>query len=316
MLFSAASDLNLDNFSKFGAFERNNWKDENIFKKLTNVVPSLYNEGFNDRGELIVDVQFEQFPTLEGLSEAGVKNILVLDRFDNFKDVASDYILIPRVVNNGTQKIDIIDNKPVTRADYGKRKAEGDTSLNDVMGFQKVKYEDGTELAIGSKVYYKAINLWGDGQYATEMYNDTRKSVFNNGTMKVENEIPNQKIIDYFTEMKGEVVSSLGGTAIKIISDADVLAFNTYLEKSEGKYPKEFFTANTKFTEFYNKQTGKREGAPQDSVWMLKDGNLYDLVSKDGGEVYISNVDLTTGRKAIAPEGLPPINDNNQNNCG
>jgi hypothetical protein len=313
---SAASDLNLDNFSKFGAFERNNWKDENIFKKLTNVVPSLYNEGFNDRGELIVDVQFEQFPTLEGLSEAGVKNILVLDRFDNFKDVASDYILIPRVVNNGTQKIDIIDNKPVTMADYGKRKAEGDTSLNDVMGFQKVKYEDGTELATGSKVYYKAINLWGDGQYATEMYNDTRKSVFNNGTMKVENEIPNQKIIDYFTEMKGEVVSSLGGTAIKIISDADVLAFNKYLEKSEGKYPKEFFTANTKFTEFYNKQTGKREGAPQDSVWTLKDNNLYDLVSKDSGEVYISNVDLTTGRKAIAPEGLPPINDNNQNNCG
>jgi hypothetical protein len=91
-------------------------------------------------------------------------------------------------------------------ADYGKRKAEGDTSLNDVMGFQKVKYEDGTELATGSKVYYKAINLWGDGQYATEMYNDTRKSVFNNGTIKVENEIPNQKIIDYFTETKEEVV--------------------------------------------------------------------------------------------------------------
>ena len=203
---SAASDLNLDNFSKFGAFERNNWKDENIFKKLTNVVPSLYNEGFNDKGELIVDVQFEQFPTLEGLSEAGVKNILVLDRFDNFKDVASDYILIPRVVNNGTQKIDIIDNKPVTRADYGKRKAEGDTSLNDVMGFQKVKYEDGTEFGRGSKVYYKAINLWGDGQYATEMYNDTRKSVFNNGTVKIENEIPSQNIINYFNQVKEEVV--------------------------------------------------------------------------------------------------------------
>ena len=116
-------------------------------------------------------------------------------------------------------------------------------------------------------------------------------------------------------EVNEEVVPLLSKTT-KIISDADVSAFNKYLEKSEGKYPKEFFTANTKFKEFYNEQTGKREGAPQDSVWVLKDGNLYDLVSKDGGEVYISNVDLITGKKAIAPEGLPPINDNNQNNCG
>ena len=286
---SAASDLNLDNFSKFGAFERNNWKDENVFKKVTTIVPILY-------------------PTIEGLSQEGVKNILVLDRFDNFADVGSDYILIPRVVNNGKQKIDIIDGKPITSADYAKRKAAGDTSLNDVMGFKKV-------VERGNKVIYKAINRWGDGQYATEMYNDTRRSVFNNGTIQIKNEIPDEKIINYFAGINPEAVPLLSKTA-KIISDADVSAFNKYLEKSEGKYPKEFFTANTKFKEFYNEQTGKREGAPQDSVWMLKDGNLYDLVSKDGGEVYISNVDLSTGKKAIAPEGLPPINDNNQNNCG
>jgi hypothetical protein len=202
---SASSDLNLDNFSKFGAFERNNWKDENVFKKVT-VVPSLYNEGFNDNGEFITDIQFEQFPTLEGLSEAGVKNVLVLDRFDNFADVGSDYILIPRVVNNGKQRIDIIDGKPVNSADYARRKAAGDTSLNDVMGFQKVRFENGEELARGSNVYYKAINLWGDGQYATEMYNDTRKSVFNNGTVKIENEIPDQKIIDHVMGVTEEVV--------------------------------------------------------------------------------------------------------------
>lgn len=203
---SAASDLNLANFSKSGAFQRNNWKDENVFKKITNLVPSLYNEGFNSNDEFIVDVQFEQFPTIEGLSEEGVKNILVLDRFDNFADVGSDYILIPRVVNNGKQKIDIITGLPVTRADYGKRKAAGDTSLNDVMGFEKVKYENGEEFGRGSFVYYKAINLWGDGQYATEMYNDTRKSIFNNGTVKIENEIPNQKIIDHFIKKTDEVV--------------------------------------------------------------------------------------------------------------
>ena len=60
---SVSSDLNADNFSK-GAFERNNWNDENVFTKITNIVPSLYNEGFNDSGELITDIQFEQFPTI------------------------------------------------------------------------------------------------------------------------------------------------------------------------------------------------------------------------------------------------------------
>jgi hypothetical protein len=196
---SAASDLNLANFSKSGAFQRNNWKDENVFKKITNLVPSLYNEGFNSNDEFIIDVQFEQFPTIEGLSEEGVKNILVLDRFDNFADVGSDYILIPRVINNGKQKIDIITGLPVTRADYGKRKAAGDTSLNDVMGFKKV-------VERGNKVIYKAINLWGDGQYATEMYNDTRKSIFNNGTIQIENEIPDEKIINYFAGINPEAV--------------------------------------------------------------------------------------------------------------
>ena len=204
---SVSSDLNADNFSK-GAFERNNWNDENVFTKITNIVPSLYNEGFNDSGELITDIQFEQFPTIEGLSQEGVKNVLFLDRFDNFADIASDYILIPRVVNNGKQKIDIITGKPVTRADYAKRKAAGDTSLNDVMGFQKVKYSNGEPLMVGNKYLYKAINLWGDGQYATEMYNDTRKSVFNNGTVQIENEIPDQKIIDHFTLKTDEVVPS------------------------------------------------------------------------------------------------------------
>jgi len=58
----------------------------------------------------------------------------------------------------------------------------------------------------GNKVIYKAINLWGDGQYATEMYNDTRKSIFNNGTIQIENEIPDEKIINYFAGINPEAV--------------------------------------------------------------------------------------------------------------
>ena len=68
-----------------------------------------------------------------------------------------------------------------------------------------------------------------------------------------------------------------------------------YKEKSNGVNPKEFFTSKSKFTEFYNSNTGKREGAPQSSIWMLQPNNRYDLTDKETGEVYITNVDLNTG---------------------
>jgi hypothetical protein len=208
---SLASDLNLENFVKVGAFARNNWNDDAVFKKITDIAPSFQGEGINDLGEYISEVEFNEFPSLEGLSQKGIKSILVLDRFDNFTDVGSDYILVPRVVRNGNERIDVITGGTVTRVDYERRKAIGDTSLNDVMGFQKVKYKDGRDFVRGANYYYKAINLWGDGQYATEMYNDIRKSVFKNGTIPVETEIADEDIIDYFDKkleaVKENVVS-------------------------------------------------------------------------------------------------------------
>jgi hypothetical protein len=87
----------------------------------------------------------------------------------------------------------------------------------------------------------------------------------------------------------------------KIISDGDITRFNTYLGKSNGVKPKEFFTPETKFAVFYNENTGKREGVPQTSKWMLKDNGYYDLIDQVSGEIYIDNVDLQTGYKFEEP---------------
>jgi hypothetical protein len=83
----------------------------------------------------------------------------------------------------------------------------------------------------------------------------------------------------------------------QIISKEDVDYFKTYLKKSDNVLPKEFFTSKTKFKEFFNPQTNKRESAPQSSKWLLNNNGLYDLVDKEGGEIYISNVNLKTGVK-------------------
>jgi hypothetical protein len=86
----------------------------------------------------------------------------------------------------------------------------------------------------------------------------------------------------------------------RIVNDSDIAAFNSYISKA-GKKPQEFFTSSSQFKEFFNPQTGKREKAPQSSKWILNANGYYDLVDKDGGEVYISNVDLETGYKIEKP---------------
>ena len=86
---------------------------------------------------------------------------------------------------------------------------------------------------------------------------------------------------------------------VKIISDADIDYYNKYLTKSAGKFPVEFFTSVTTFKEFFNPETGKREKAPQSSKWILQDNSLYNLVDKETGEIYITDVDLKTGLKTV-----------------
>jgi len=107
------------------------------------------------------------------------------------------------------------------------------------------------------------------------------------------------------TQMNAPEVIS--GKSVKVISDADVTSYITYLEKSSGKAPKEFFTSTTTFKEFYNPSTSKREKAPQTSKWFLQDNGLYDLIDKESGEVYITGVDLKTGRKTISEAVQQPV---------
>jgi len=86
---------------------------------------------------------------------------------------------------------------------------------------------------------------------------------------------------------------------IKIISEADIASYNQYLAKSSGVAPAEFFTSKTKFKEFFNPETGRRENAPQTSKWELQSNGLYDLIDRTSGEIYITDVDLKTGLKTI-----------------
>jgi hypothetical protein len=123
----------------------------------------------------------------------------------------------------------------------------------------------------------------------------------------VKKEVVNESIIEFDLNGTKNIIKT------KIISDEDIASYNTYLEKSNGVKPKEFFTPSTFFKEFYNSQTGKKEKAPHSTSWILQKNNLYNLIDKDGGEIIIENVDLKTGYKIIKQPTQPPINGNKFN---
>jgi alkylated DNA repair dioxygenase AlkB len=72
----------------------------------------------------------------------------------------------------------------------------------------------------------------------------------------------------------------------KIIPDGDLAAFKMEVDKNKGTLPKTFFTNNNM------------------TKWLLNSKNLYDLVDKVTGEIYLRDVNLETG---ISEAPLPAI---------
>lgn len=95
----------------------------------------------------------------------------------------------------------------------------------------------------------------------------------------------------------------------RLISDADITSFKSYITKTNGVFPKQFFTSNTKFKAFYNDTSGRREGAPQSSKWLLNSKQLYDLVDQVFGEIYLENINLETGYQEGPTEGTGIVKD-------
>jgi hypothetical protein len=101
--------------------------------------------------------------------------------------------------------------------------------------------------------------------------------------------------------------------SVKLINDEDIARFKSYIEKAGGLKPKEFFTASTKFSAFYNSASGRKEGAPQESKWLLNIDGTYDLVDQITGEIYLTNVDLLTGMQIIVPTESKPVSQATKN---
>ena len=284
---SIQPDDNAKAFVKTNSFQKNNWKDNNIFPIFT---PKFFlssempiAEQTDYIGNHLADIyQYfsSAFPNIKtmDLKSSDRKVLLLTERYTSW-DLKNDFIKVPRVVvDKEGGRIDVMTGQTITDFDYAVKLKKGDQSLNDVYGYTKVKYDDGTPLTqtvIGkdgkaqTSYVYKMINLLGDGRFASEYYLDNRPSMINNGTIKIDEEIPNQDLINYFT-----------GKSIKIEKEESTKNF-----KTTPIYENINTTDNLKTFDF-----GSKEGSPQtDAANKIIHNNIINTPEKsmfDEGESF------------------------------
>jgi hypothetical protein len=204
---SLVSDQDVKAYGEQFLFQKNNFADDTIvpqvivnFEETPGVEPIEFGE------DLVYYYMSDNFPSQLGL---GPNKILLLDPRYNRDELEYDVVKMKRLIEQDGDTIDVFTGTSVVSAMYAIRKAQGDLSLRDVIGYQKVRYTNGDpvldfdEKGVGRHVY-KMINLLGDGSRASEYYLDARRSVFNNGTVKVENEISDKVVRDYYEALNLE----------------------------------------------------------------------------------------------------------------
>lgn len=192
---------NLDNFNKVNAFQRINFRNSKIVppvKAFTKLVDNYQN--FVKVGKKIWNLDREYLPTVLKTAIAKGTLPMLIERATQSQYGDSDVILYSYQDN--------ISAKNLIKA----RKAD-DYSYSHKILMKKVYNEDGTPYIsttiqkgiIYKKYLYKAINSWGDGIYANEMYdklipedeNSTigQPSVLDNGIDKVQKKDANGNMI-------------------------------------------------------------------------------------------------------------------------
>lgn len=202
---SLAPTLDVQLFSK-GAFQKNNWNDDNV-------MPVAKIKLFEDESVAPFEDQYgNQYyryksPSFGAIKELGIKDdldrrIMLIDPKFNSSDAQYEFLKVRRItlIENLGELVDMETGLTITNAAVYNRRKSGDLSVDNVYGYQKVRDALGNPVTTYKGEYvYKLVNLLGDGNRASEYYADNRRSIYNNGTVQIDNEIPDEDIINYFS---------------------------------------------------------------------------------------------------------------------
>ena len=208
---SISSGESLKAFSQ-GFFERNNFNDAVIMPRIKSVKLKIGSEELVDAPDgsiMVINTYYatENFPSIKSLGINSVdRQVLLLTERNNPKVLNSNFITMPRVLKlKSGERVDMVTGKTITNVDYAIRLKKGDLSLNDVFGYKRVLLPTGEPLRVydynsNLQSVYKMVNLYGDGNRASEHRTDLKPSVINNGTIKVNQELNDLDILNNFPD--------------------------------------------------------------------------------------------------------------------
>jgi len=208
---NAEVDDNVINFQKNNWFQRNNFRDEAVAPR---VVPMNYvNSNVAPRTGFTGDESY-QYSIPSAISyweaeEGKTAQKAILGIGVNSKGSGNDLIIVPRLLNvKGGAIVDYNNSHQISAKEYATEASKDVNKYNELYGYQKVKYNDGTPVIMkrneksGPEYVYKLVNLYGDGRYVSEYYKDTTMpSQLENGTVKPKEELTDEQIISHLGSM-------------------------------------------------------------------------------------------------------------------
>jgi hypothetical protein len=201
----------LEVFNEEGLFYRNNFADDIIVPEIE---PAY--EDVSDVGETIrinyasVDTFLQSITN--GITKGSGKLVALNNTYSFTSQANRDFVKMKRYqrvfgqANMGV--VDITTGRVIPN--FNTLVKEGAVSKNEMVGYKKVKSEDGVPLTIvGASLdeytVYKMVNLYGSPRIVTEYPKLMTPSAFDNNTFEVEEELTDEFIISIFA---GEEVAA------------------------------------------------------------------------------------------------------------
>ena len=227
-VLQASSELEV--FNREGLLYRNNFADDRIVPEIKPRYQTV-NTGFG------LQINYGKTDTflsslVNGITPGSGKLVSLNNKYSFMNEADKDFLKMKRYqyVNgfiggtSATIVVDITTGKEMSSKDFNKLSNQGTVYKNEMVGYKKVKSEDGVPLTIQRKVkksldefsVFKMVNLYGAGRIVAEYPKLMKPSALDNNTFKVEEELTDDSIIAIFA---GEAVPTSS-----VISDQQSLA--------------------------------------------------------------------------------------------
>jgi hypothetical protein len=242
----------LEMFNKEGLFYRNNFYDDRIVPEIKPRYQTV------DTG-LGLQIDYRKTDTFlasltNGITPGSGKLVSLNNKYSFMNGADKDFLKMRRYQyvsgfsggNPTTIVVDITSGKQMSVKDFTRLSNEGLASKYEMVGYKKVKSEDGVPLTIQRKVgksisefsVFKMVNLYGAGRIVVEYPKLMTSSALDNNTFKIKEELTDNAIIGIFAEEvipTSPVVADEKSLASEVLEEAPTTEESTDVKTYSGK---------------------------------------------------------------------------------